>query len=74
MKYIEQVNNIMRRKWHSPGRGWKIFFASLLVVIGLISLAYFIVWGLTKLLKSLSSGVGQGSNLGLYYPANRRRR
>lgn len=70
MRYIAEASEIVRRKWRTTGRGWKVFLAIGIVIAGLIGLLCFIVWAFVKFLGSLS--VGKAQNVGLYFPARRR--
>lgn len=64
MSILVEAENIIKRRWGSVGRGWKVFF-----LIGLVVASIFYFLG--KLVKALS--IGGFRNRDLYLPRIGRR-
>lgn len=73
MSVLAQANDIVRRKWRTTDRGWKVFLVIAIIILAGLGLVGLITWGFIGLLKSLAVGVGSG-RYDLYFPAGRRRR
>lgn len=74
MSVLAQASDVARRKWRSTGGGWKGLLAVFIGALALIGLAYLVVWSGFRLLKGLSTGIGSGRNMDLYFPRMSRRR
>jgi flagellar basal body-associated protein FliL len=74
MRYVSEVNEIVKRRWRTTGKGWRIFLIITIIVLSVLFIVGLAVWSFFKLVKSLASGVGSGRNMGLYFPATRGRR
>ena len=66
-----QANEIVKRKWNTTGRGWKVFLVIAIIILSIIGLVALIIWGTVRLLMSLA--VGGTRNMDLYFPKAHRR-
>ncbi|KKL62528.1 hypothetical protein LCGC14_2184260 [marine sediment metagenome] len=71
MRALEEASEIVRRKWRTTGRGWRVLLAVGITIAAVIGLVLLLLWLFVKFLKALS--VGGARNLDLYFPARRRR-
>ncbi len=69
MKYIREINRIVRGKWESTGREGKILLALFVVFVLVLLLILAFIWLLGRIVKGLS--VGGTRNLDLYFPKAR---
>ena len=73
MNVLSQANDIVRRRWRTTGKGWKVFLVIATIILTILGIIGLIIWSFFKLLKGLATGVG-GGRYDLYFPAARRRR
>jgi len=70
MRYLVEVNKIVRDRWGRVGRGWRVLIVVGVVVAVVVGLVSLVVWLLGRVIKGLTTGGVR--NLDLYYPARRR--
>lgn len=61
MKFISQLQQMIRVGWHRAGGGWKILLFVWVLLLSLIVLASLLVWATGK-------SIGRVRNLDLYLP------
>jgi len=71
LKYIDEVNKIVRNKWRTVGTGWKVTLVIGIILLSILALVGLIIWGIFKLIGSLA--VPGTRNMGFYFPAGRRK-
>ena len=71
MNILSQAQQIAARKWRTTGTVAKVFLSAAITAMCVVGLICFVIWGVVRLLKSLS--ISGTRNMSLYYPAARRR-
>ena len=72
MAVLREAADIVDRKWHSVGKGWKVFIFFAVLTASLVGLCYLVLLLLGRLVKSLTAGGYRNQNL--YIPKVGRRR
>lgn len=72
MRWVSEVNRIVKDKWRGTGAWWKALLVIGLIVLGCIGIVVLVLWVCGRIIKGLT--VGGVKNLDLYYPRVSRRR
>ena len=70
MKYVDEINEIVKRKWRSTSKGWKVLLLILVVLLAVTGVVVLFLWLFGKLVKAMTAGGYR--NAGLYLPRVRR--